>query len=203
METLPTAGLPPLMRNWSEYVWLLNLLIETGFIKSIRELWWDVRPHQNFGTVELRICDMPPSLDQVLGITALIQCLVHDLSEEIDRGTYQFDCHPFLIRQNKWRACRYGMDARLVDPRTHTAEPARDVVHRLAEKLHVRARELDCTTYLERVHEMADQPTGSAMQLQIFQETGNLAEVVRRMIAFGENQTTTVPRTNTSAGAPD
>ena len=116
METLPTAGLPPLMRNWSEYAWLLNNLIETGFIKTIRELWWDVRPHHNFGTVEVRICDMPPGLEHVLGITALVQCLVHDLSEEIDQGTYQFDCHPFLIRQNKWRACRYGMDARLVDP---------------------------------------------------------------------------------------
>ena len=62
METLPTAGLPPLMRNWSEYTWLLNHMVETGFIKTIREIWWDVRPHHNFGTVEVRICDMPPSL---------------------------------------------------------------------------------------------------------------------------------------------
>ena len=94
METLPTAGLPPLMRNWSEYAWLLNHMVETGFIKTIREIWWDVRPHHNFGTVEVRICDMPPSLRHVLGLTALVQCLVHDLSEEIDRGTYQYDCHP-------------------------------------------------------------------------------------------------------------
>ena len=185
METLPTAGLPPLMRNWSEYVWLLNNLVETGFIKTIRELWWDVRPHHNFGTVEVRICDMPPSLDHVLGITALIQCLVHDLSEEIDRGTYQFDCHPFLIRQNKWRACRYGMDARLVDAATHQAVPAREVVHALVERLRRPCRELDCMPYLEKVHDMADQPTGSVMQLQLFQETENLAEVVRRMVAVG------------------
>ena len=116
METLPTSGLPPLMRNWSEYTWLLNQMIETGFIKTVREIWWDVRPHHNFGTIEVRICDMPPSLHHVLGLTALIQCLVHDLSEEIDRGTYQYNCHPFLIRQNKWRACRYGMEASLVDP---------------------------------------------------------------------------------------
>ena len=183
METLPTAGLPPLMRNWSEYAWLLNNMVETGFIKTIRELWWDVRPHHNFGTVEVRICDMPPSLEHVLGITALIQCLVHDLSQEIDQGTYQFDCHPFLIRQNKWRACRYGMDARLVDSATHNAVPARDVVHRLVDRLLDRARELDCLSYLERVHEMADQPTGSVMQLQVFRETEDLAEVVRRMVA--------------------
>ncbi len=135
METLPTAGLPPLMRNWSEYAWLLNHMVETGFIKTIREIWWDVRPHHNFGTVEVRICDMPPSLEHVLGLTALIQCLVHDLSQEIDRGTYQFDCHPFLIRQNKWRACRYGMEARLVDPASHQAVPARQVVRTLARPL--------------------------------------------------------------------
>jgi carboxylate-amine ligase len=187
METLPTAGLPPLMRNWPEYVWLLNNLVDTGFIKTIRELWWDVRPHHNFGTVEVRICDMPPSLDHVLGITALIQCLVHDLSEEIDRGTYQFDCHPFLIRQNKWRACRYGMDARLVDAATHKAVPARDLVHALVDRLRDRARELDCEVYLGKVDDMADQPTGSVQQLQIFQETESLAEVVRRMIAVGGN----------------
>jgi glutamate---cysteine ligase / carboxylate-amine ligase len=193
METLPTAGLPPLMRNWSEYAWLLNNLIDTGFIKTVRELWWDVRPHHNFGTVEVRVCDMPPCLDHVLGITALIQCLVHDLSQEIDQGTYQFDCHPFLIRQNKWRACRYGMDARLVDAGTHMAVPAREVVHRLVERLGERARELDCATYLERVHDMADQATGSVMQLQAFQETGDLAEVVRRMVGFGERQACSGP----------
>ena len=103
MESLPTAGLPPLMRNWSEYVWLVNHLIETGFITTIRDIWWDVRPHHNFGTVEVRVCDMPGSLDDVLAITALIQCLVYGLSEEIDGGTYQHDHHPMMVRQNKWR----------------------------------------------------------------------------------------------------
>ena len=76
MEGLPTAGLPTLMRNWSEYVWLVNHMVETGFINTIREIWWDVRPHHNFGTVEVRVCDMPGNLDQVCGLTALIQCLV-------------------------------------------------------------------------------------------------------------------------------
>ena len=72
MEGLPTAGLPHRMRNWSEYVWLINHLVSTGFINSIREIWWDIRPHHNFGTVEVRICDMPASLDHVLSITCLL-----------------------------------------------------------------------------------------------------------------------------------
>ena len=115
IEGLPTAGLPPLMRNWSEYTWLINHLIETGYIETIREIWWDMRPHHNFGTVEVRVCDVPGSLEDVLTLTALIQCLVKHLSDEIDEGTYQHDSHPMIIRQNKWRAGRYGLEAQLVD----------------------------------------------------------------------------------------
>ncbi len=182
METLPTSGLPPLMRNWSEYTWLLNHMIQTGFIKTVREIWWDVRPHHNFGTIEVRICDMPPSLHHVLGLTALIQCLVHDLSEEIDRGTYQNNCHPFLIRQNKWRACRYGMEARLVDPQTFQSIPVRKVVHRLLDRLKDRALELGCSSQLEIVRELADRQTGSVLQLEAYRQTGDLTEVIRRML---------------------
>ena len=189
MEMLPTAGLPPLMRNWSEYTWLLNSMIETGFIETIRELWWDVRPQPEFGTVEVRICDVPTNLDEVLGLTALIQCLVHDLSREIDQGTYQFDCHPFLIRQNKWRACRYGMDAKLVDASTHQAVPARKVVHALVDRLRPCAVDLGCDSFLEIVRDMAERPTGSTRQLRIYEETGNLAEVVRRMLAVSDPTT--------------
>ncbi len=186
METLPTAGLPPLMRNWSEYTWLLNHMVQTGFIKTIREIWWDVRPHHNFGTVEVRICDMPPTLEHVLGLTALIQCLVFDLSEEIERGTYQYDCHPFMVRQNKWRACRYGMEAKLVDPSTYQAIPARQVVHSLVNRLADRGEELGCASYLQSVHDLAEQPTGALRQLQILRETNNLEEVVRRMLSLTE-----------------
>jgi carboxylate-amine ligase len=182
METLPTSGLPPLMRNWSEYTWLLNHMVETGFIKTIREIWWDVRPHHNFGTIEVRICDMPPTLRHVLGLTALIQCLVHELSEEIDRGTYQYNCHPFLVRQNKWRACRYGMDARLVDPQSFRSIPARKVVLALVDQLKDRAVELGCSTHLDIVRELVHEPTGSVEQLTIHRNTGRLDEIVRQML---------------------
>jgi carboxylate-amine ligase len=186
LETLPTAGLPPLMRNWSEYTWLLNHMVQTGFIKTIREIWWDVRPHHNFGTVEVRICDMPPTLEHVLGLTALIQCLIFDLSEEIDRGTYQFDCHPFMVRQNKWRACRYGMDAKLVDPGTYQAIPARHVIHSLIDRLEERGEALGCARYLRSVRDLVEQPSGSMRQLQTYQETHNFGDVVRRMLALTE-----------------
>lgn len=188
MENLPTAGLPPLMRNWSEYVWLVNHLVETGFINTIREIWWDVRPHHNFGTVEVRICDMPPNLNDVLGLTALVQCLVYALSEEIDAGAYQHDCHPMIVHQNKWRACRYGRSAKLVNPYTQECVPVRDVVEHLVDHLRDTADKLDCAAYLDRVLTMAEQPNGADRQIAIFRETGDPAEVVRRFV----EQTVTV-----------
>ncbi|MFO0952724.1 MAG: glutamate--cysteine ligase [Isosphaeraceae bacterium] len=184
MEDLPTAGLPPLMRNWSEYVWLLNHMVSTGFIKTIREIWWDVRPHHNFGTVEVRICDMPHDLPTVLGLTALIQCLVHDLSRQIDEGTYQFDCHPFMVRQNKWRACRYGMEADLVDPLTYQTVPVKRIVDDLVRRLRPVAEELGCARELDSVNEIAARPSGAQRQVAAFRETGDMAEVVRRMISL-------------------
>jgi carboxylate-amine ligase len=150
----------------------------------VREIWWDVRPHHNFGTIEVRICDMPPTLHHVLGLTALIQCLVHDLSEEIDRGTYQYNCHPFLIRQNKWRACRYGMEASLVDPQSFESIPVRTVVHCLVDRLWNRASELGCMDELEIVRELADNPTGSVLQLEAYKQTRDLREVIRRMLSL-------------------
>lgn len=181
MEGLPTAGLPPFMRNWSEYVWLINHLIQTGYIESIREIWWDVRPHHNFGTVEVRICDVPGSFKDALAVSALVHCLVKALSDEIDQGTYQHDCHPMMIRQNKWRAARYGIDAELVDSRSYELLPTRQVVRNLVEELRPIGEELRCQNYLDRVVEITREPTWSDRQLAIFNETGDPAEVVRRL----------------------
>lgn len=181
MESLPTAGLPPLMRNWSEYVWLVNHLMETGFIGSIRDIWWDVRPHHNFGTVEVRTCDMPGSLEDALALAALIQCLVVSLSDEIDQGTFQQDYHPMIVRLNKWRAARYGLNARLVDSFTLKPQPLRQIVTDLMQRLRPVADSLDCHAYLERIPALAAGPSWADRQLALLRETGDPREVVRRM----------------------
>lgn len=181
MDGLPTAGLPPLMRNWSEYVWLVNHLIQTGYIETIREIWWDVRPHHNFGTVEVRICDIPGSLEDAMALAAVTQCLVTMLSEQIDHGTYQHDCHPMMIRQNKWRAARYGLDAQLVDSNSYEVQSARDALRHLVDSLRPNAEQLGCVDHLEQALRLADRPGGSQRQLAVLNETGDPAEVVRRM----------------------
>lgn len=183
MEGLPTAGLPPLMRNWSEYVWLVNHMVETGFINTIREIWWDVRPHHNFGTVEVRVCDMPGSLEDVLAITALVQSLVKALSDDIDQGAYQHDCHPMLVSQNKWRACRYGNQALLVDSYTFKTRSVSQIVEWMIEKLSPTAEELGCLEYLLDCRRLAGDTSWPNRQRAILAETGRPQEIVRRMTA--------------------
>ncbi|TWT89556.1 carboxylate-amine ligase [Neorhodopirellula pilleata] len=183
MEGLPTAGLPSLMRNWSEYVWLVNHMIQTGFINSIRELWWDVRPHHNFGTVEVRVCDMPGNLDHACALTALTQCLVKMLNDEIDEGTYQFDCHPMMVRQNKWRAARYGMDARLVNTLDYQVVPVRDAVNDLINQLRGISQDLGCESELMAVGELTTGPSWANRQRDILHQTGEPSQIVAKLSA--------------------
>ncbi len=182
MEGLPTAGLPPLMRNWSEYVWLINHLIETGYIETIREIWWDIRPHHNFGTVEVRVFDVPGNLHDAMAMVALTHCLVVHLSDEIDEGAYQHDSHPMIIRQNKWRAARYGMETALVESERYSLHPVRDMVHMLVDRLRPTAQHLSCSEHLERILDVIGKPTSAQRQLEIFSESGNTLEVTRRMV---------------------
>ncbi len=183
MEGLPTAGMPTLMRNWSEYVWLVNHMVDTGFINTIREIWWDVRPHHNFGTVEVRVCDMPGNLEDSLALAALIQCLVKALSDQIDEGAWQHDCHPMMVRQNKWRACRFGNRAQMVNSYTYRVQSVPQVVAGLVGRLEDTAEELGCANYLAHVRTMAAGPSWADRQREILRETGDRAEIVRRLTA--------------------
>jgi carboxylate-amine ligase len=190
MEGLPTAGLPTLMRNWSEYVWLVNHMIDTGFINTIREIWWDVRPHHNFGTVEVRVCDMPGNLQDTLALAALVQCLVKALSDEIDHGTYQHDSHPMMVQQNKWRAARFGNQAKLVDTNTYHVSTAADTVARLTDRLRATARELHCEAYLDHCVVMSRSPSAAQRQLDLLAETG---DPKRMVLALAESSRITPP----------
>ncbi len=179
MEALPTAGLPYTLRNWSEYVWMANHLIETNFLHSIREIWWDVRPHHLFGTVELRIMDMPLSLRHTLGLVALCQSLVAAISENIDRGAYLYDCHPMIAKQNKWHAARYGMQATFVDPDTMKAMSAVDVARNLIERVSEQAERLGCLKELQYLNDILEHGTGADRQCEIFERTRDSREVAR------------------------
>jgi carboxylate-amine ligase len=194
LEALPTAGLPQTMRNWSEYVWLVEHLISTGFIRSVRENWWDVRPHHEFGTVEIRVMDMPMNLSHTLGLVALTQSLVAAISDNIDRGAYQYDCHPMVARQNKWQAARYGMDAVFVDPDTMGAVPARQTSLRLLDRVRPFAERLDCAPYLSSIEDIVTHGSGAARQRAVYASGGEMNHVVRFLMDQGLGQNAAAPR---------
>ena len=183
MEALPTAGMPPQMRNWSEYVWLVDHLTKTNFIQSIREIWWDVRPHAGFGTVELRIMDMPTCMPHLLSLVALTQSLIAGISVDINRGAYLYDCHPMIAKQNKWHAARYGLDATFVDPDTMKAVSAVVAVRRLVDLCRPFAEQLGCVQELDGVYDILDQGTGAARQRAVFERTGSTDEVMKYLLS--------------------
>src|SRR3989440_8521743 len=113
-EALPTAGLPQQFSVWAEFEEFMTTLISARAISSIREVWWDIRPHPDFGTVELRICDGMPTMSEIATVAALSQCLVEWHDTLIDRG-YTPPCpKAWIVRENKWRAARHGIDAGII-----------------------------------------------------------------------------------------
>jgi carboxylate-amine ligase len=182
LEGFPTGGLPPTLRSWCDYTSLVETLVERGFIQNEKEIWWDLRPNAENGTIEIRICDMPADLTAVVALVALCQCLVYELevSGEVDA---EYDRHSLtFLRQDRWRAARYGLGAELIDPMTGRGMPVRRLATELVARLGSAAADLDCRSALEQVFELARRPSGAECQLASFHETGDLSDVVRRMV---------------------
>ena len=170
------------MNSWSEYVWLIDHLVATNFIHSIREIWWDIRPHHEFGTVEVRIMDMPLNMPHLLALVALTQSLVAGISEDIDKGAYLTDCHPMIAKQNKWHAARYGMDATFVNPDTMKAVTAESAVRLLMDQVRPFAERLDCATEFDDINDILDHGTGASRQREIFNRAQDPRDVARFLV---------------------
>lgn len=180
--SLPTGGLPPRIHSWYEYLELVDRLRAGGFIETPKELWWEVRPNAAFGTVEVRICDMPPDLPSVLALTALIQCLVHRASRDCEPDSAEHEIEALFVQQNRWRACRYGLGAQFVEPMTLDVIPARKAIEKLIGLLRADAAQLGCERWLEHALDMAWRPGGSERQLDLFERTDDMADVVRECV---------------------
>jgi carboxylate-amine ligase len=184
-EGLPTAGLPYSLSGWDAFEDYMETLISTNTIQTIREVWWDIRPHPNFGTVELRICDGLPTLDEITVIAALSQSLVESFDRQLDRGYTLPQPRMWLVRENKWRAARYGLDAEIVvDDRGHTMQPVREAILELAEDLAPIARKIGCEEELGKVEELLDIGASSQRQRAVAAANdGDLTAVVDSLLA--------------------
>jgi carboxylate-amine ligase len=147
-EGLPTAGLPPRLASWADFEQYMSTLVEAGAISTVREVWWDVRPHPNFGTIELRMCDGIPSLGEVASVAALAQSLVAHLDTLDDAGMAPVRQRGWLLAQNKWRAGRHGLDASLIVDEQGRVQPMRTAIDELVARVEPQAAELGCADEL-------------------------------------------------------
>ncbi len=168
-EALPLAGMPDSLDDWDEFSELVYLMTKSGVIESVKDIWWDVRPHPDFGTVEVRICDIPYSLRDILAITALIQALVLALAEQHENP----EPHMQILRSNKWQAARYGLEGQYIDPFFGKKCTMREAAVNLYRYVKPMSETLKSTAYLDEIPEILRRTTGAHIQKQLYYGNGN------------------------------
>lgn len=188
-EALPTAGLPPRLQDWADFETFMEALIAAGCIESVREVWWDVRPHPNFGTVELRMCDATSTLREVKAIAALAQTLVAHLIDQIDGCTLPLPPREWSVRENRWLAARHGVEAELIVDDHGGRRPAHELLDDLVDELGPTASRLGTTDDLADARRLWKVGPGYLRQRRITDAGGSLADVVsslERQLRTGE-----------------
>ncbi len=181
-EGLPTAGLPYQLSGWDQFEQFMDTLISARTIHSIREVWWDIRPHPNFGTVELRICDGLPTMQEIATAAAMSQCLVDRMNTLIDRGYTLPVPRGWIVRENKWRAARYGLDADIILDQQGTLQPMREAVEELVDELTPVARRLGCSDELRNALSIMERGPSYVRQREVLAAGGTLPDVVDGLV---------------------
>jgi carboxylate-amine ligase len=173
---------PDYYGSWSEYENYVKLLVDTGCIDNGRKIWWDVRPHPNFGTLEFRVCDVPTRWEETIALAAVTQAIVVKLYK-LYRLNLGFRLYRrALIEENKWRAARWGIDGKLIDFGKKIEVPMRDLTLELLEFIDDVVDELGSRKDVEYLHTILRDGTSADRQLGVFAETGDLAAVVRHNV---------------------
>lgn len=185
-DKFPRTNIPDYFPSYGEYQNFVNLLIETGCIDSAKKIWWDMRPHPQFPTLEFRICDLPMRADETLCLAALCQATIAKLYK-IHSQNQSFRLHRrALIMENKWRAARYGLEGKLIDFGKRKEVPFRDLMMEYLEFIDDVVDELGSRPYINYVHQILQEGTGADRQLRVFRETNDLKAVVDYIIAETE-----------------
>ena len=181
-QQLPTAGLPFQLKNWDEYEDYIGDMLHTGVVDSINEIRWDIRPAPGWGTVEIRVCDGIPTVAELAAVTAFVQCLVHDMSQRLDRGEELNFLPDWFHRENKWRSARYGMDTIIIENAACDERLVTDVIADEVERLAPVAEELGCSAELESMLSFARVGASYQRQKKVFEETGRMEDVAGLLV---------------------
>jgi len=182
-RAFPRVGMPPSYRDWNDYSERIEFMVETRTIADYTYLWYDVRPHPKFGTVEVRVMDSQTHVEHTIGLAALVQALVRELAEHFDAGG-QLASYPFeMLDENKWLAARHGLDGELVDLPHRDRIGIRALAGRLLDRMREHAQDLGSTAELEAVDDLLDRGNGAARQVVVYEANHDLHEVMAEIVA--------------------
>jgi carboxylate-amine ligase len=179
----PRSGPPPRFKDYADYAEVVGQLEKTGCIADYTHIWWDIRLHPRFGTVEIRVCDAVTRVEDAVALAAFCQCLVKLYSERHATGAEIPSYHRILTTENKWLAARYGLEAPVMDLATgrRNRVPVAQLVRRTLRELDPHARELGCDAELEGISEILAKGNGSDRQRRIWNANKDIVEVVREI----------------------
>jgi glutamate---cysteine ligase / carboxylate-amine ligase len=183
-KRFPRSGLPDAFTSWKDFDQYVQTLINTGCIDNGKKIWWDIRPHPFFGTVEFRVFDMPATLDDVIAIAALCQSLVATLTWLHKRGKEIPVMPRHLLEENKWRAMRWGLDAEVIDFAQERRLSMRNSFHELLDMVDDVLDDLGTRDDIYYIRKLLDDPrgTGADRQIALYQQSGSLYDVTQYLI---------------------
>ena len=186
---LPTAGPPHRLSDWNEFEDYMDTLLRAKTIRSIKEVWWDIRPHPDLGTVEIRMFDGLPTAREVGMVAALSQSLVQLFDAQLDRGYQLPSPSSWVVRDNKWRATRYGLDATVITDESGTTAPLRDELYELIRELEPVADRLGCLEELKVASEVLEYGASYERQRAVLAHDGEMTGVVDALVTeFAEDR---------------
>jgi glutamate---cysteine ligase / carboxylate-amine ligase len=197
----PRTGIPETFESWSAYENFVNLLVKLNCIDTGKKIWWDVRPHPTYGTLEFRMFDVTTRVEEAVAIAALTQAIVVKL-HRLYTGNVSWRLYRrALIEENKWRAARYGVEGKLIDFGKEEEVPVRLLMMELLELVDDVVDELGSRSAVNYVKTILDEGTSADRQLRVFEQTGDMKEVVRHLVR--ETRASAMDERTSSAGSTD
>lgn len=178
----PRTGVPDHFGSWSEYENYVKLLVDLKCMEDARKIWWDIRPHPTYGTLEFRVCDVPTRPADAVMLGALCQAIIVKLYKLYTRNMGYRIYRRALVEENKWRAARYGLDGKLIDFGKQAEVPMRDLALELLEFVDDVLDELGSREAVHHVHRILAEGTSADRQLAVYRETNDMKAVVRHLV---------------------
>jgi carboxylate-amine ligase len=181
-RAFPRVGIPPYYEDWADYERRIGFMVDSGVMADYTYLWYDVRPHPNFGTVEIRAMDAQTRVEHTLALAALTQAMVKELADHYDAGKQLADYPYEMLDENKWLAARHGMSGELVDLPERRMVPAKELARRVYDRLREHAQDLGSAAELEAIEDILENGNGAARQRVVYEANHDYLEVMREIV---------------------